>query len=241
MIARICQAVSSSATAGSSVTGTSRSVDTLRVPPRCSVAEAPTASQRSSPSAASDTAVPPAETTSCFVLVSGSIDVIESSNSFATQMNPAASASELGPSPTGITAVSRPVAGSRRETVPSRWLATQIAPSADSTAVGPLPTLFAKVTLRRRGSTRATPVGIERDPDTVRGERDAGRASGERDRLARTRCRVEPHERRADRVGDPQRPGPICEPTRPRADRQRLGHLVDGRVDAAHGSVRWRS
>ena len=114
--------------------------ETVRVPPRCSVADAPTASHRSSPpSAASEAAAPPTGTGTPESVV-GSIEVIELSNSFATHTEPAAATSAFGPSPTWIFACSVPVEGSRRETVLSRWFATQIESKAASTAVGPLPT-----------------------------------------------------------------------------------------------------
>ena len=63
VIERICPSIESlNENAGSNVAGASSSEETVRVPPRCSVAEAPTASHRSSPLVASDPSVPPTGT-----------------------------------------------------------------------------------------------------------------------------------------------------------------------------------
>ena len=187
MIDRICHAVSSVATDGSSVTGNAPSEDTLNVPPRCSVAEAPTASQRSSPSAARDTAVPPTGTSSFSVFVSGSIDVIESSNSFATQIEPAASASELGP----VTDRNRRLQATRGR-IEARDGAVEVVGDPDRPARGQHRRRPVADALRERHAPapRVDPrhtVGVERDPDAVRRERDPGRPSGERNRFSRRR------------------------------------------------------
>ena len=214
--------------------------ETVRVPPRCSAADAPTASHRPVARRSPATlARPPTGTVCSTVSVAGSIALIESSNSFATHREPAAAPSAFGPSPTEIVACSRPVEGSSRETVPSRWFATQIEPNADSTAVGPLPTVCVSVTLGFGGSTRAipagatethTPFGVKATPRGLAGERQRTRTLSD--------DRIHSEERGADRVGDPQRAVADRDARWPGADAgDRLADSVRLGVDPAHRAV----
>ena len=139
--------------AGASVSGE----ETVRVPPRCSVADAPTASHRPSPSVARDTAAPPTGTV-CSTVFVARVDRGDRVVELVRDPQRARRSPERVRALTdGIVASTRPVEGSRRDTVPSRRFATQIEPNAATTAVGPLPTVFVSVTLRPAGSTRTSP------------------------------------------------------------------------------------
>ena len=159
MIVRILQPSESYTLAGSRDSGAGSSAETDNVPPRCSVAEGPTANHRPSSSVESEAAAAPSGTVCSMSLLVGSIATTVSSSWLPTQSDPPAAARAFGPCPTGIVASTRPVEGSRRVTVPSRWLATQTEPNVETTDVGPLPTCEVKSMLSPVGSTRATEFG----------------------------------------------------------------------------------
>ena len=226
MIDWICQTTVSYPTAGSSESGASLAEDMVRVPPRCSVAEAPTASQSPPSPLASEAAAPPDGIELSPSFVSGSITRTTSSNSCATHSEPPAAASAFGPSSTGMVASSRPVEGSSRGTVRSSWFATQIDPNAAMIAVGPFPTCCVSTTFGPVGSTRATLFGAT-ETHTASGVNvtlEGRPASGTVGDLLGVGIHAE--ERATDRVDDPQHAVAERDPRRCGAGTDRLADLV---------------